>query len=130
MYGELFLGAGLFAILLLKNSKESGILSLRLNSAKEARMTKADIVEQVYLSLGLSKAEAAELVDLAFEIIKEALEKGDNVKISGFGSFLVRDKRARRGRNPQTGEALEISPRKVLTFKPSNVLRKQINSGT
>jgi integration host factor subunit alpha len=92
-------------------------------------MTKADLVEQIYRKVGFSKAESAEIVELAFEIIKEVLERGENVKISGFGSFVVRQKRARRGRNPQTGEELEIAPRKVLTFKPSNVLRKEINAG-
>ena len=91
-------------------------------------MTKADIVEKVYLTLGLSRQESAELVEQAFEIIKEALERGDTVKISGFGSFVVRQKNARRGRNPQTGEELMITPRKILTFKPSTVLRKAINA--
>jgi integration host factor subunit alpha len=91
-------------------------------------MTKADLVDQVHQNVGFSRKEAADTVELALEIIKEALEQGENVKISGFGSFVVRQKRARRGRNPRTGEELLITPRRVLTFKPSNVLRKAMNS--
>jgi integration host factor subunit alpha len=92
-------------------------------------MVKEDIVEQVFLNVGLPKRESADLVEMAFEIIKESLERGENVKISGFGTFVVRQKRARRGRNPHTGEELEISARRVLSFKPSEVLRKAINGG-
>ena len=91
-------------------------------------MTKADIVEKVYLTLGLSRQESMELVEHAFELVKETLERGETVKISGFGSFVVRQKKARRGRNPQTSEELTISPRKVLSFKPSTVLRRAINT--
>ncbi len=90
-------------------------------------MTKADIVETIYEKVGLSKRESARIVDMIFDIIKGKLENGENVKISGFGSFAVRDKNARRGRNPQTGEEITISARRVLSFKPSNVLRNNIN---
>ena len=90
-------------------------------------MTKADIVETIYEKVGLSKRESARIVDMIFDIIKGKLEHGENVKISGFGSFTVRDKNARRGRNPQTGEEIIISARRVLSFKPSNVLRNHIN---
>ncbi|HDJ27948.1 MAG TPA: integration host factor subunit alpha [Proteobacteria bacterium] len=90
-------------------------------------MTKADIVETIYEKVGLSKRESARIVDMIFDIIKGKLENGENIKISGFGSFAVRDKNARRGRNPQTGEEITISARRVLSFKPSNVLRKHIN---
>ena len=90
-------------------------------------MTKADIVETIYEKVGLSKRESARIVDMIFDIIKGKLENGENVKISGFGSFTVRDKNARRGRNPQTGEEITISARRVLSFKPSNVLRNRIN---
>ncbi len=93
-------------------------------------MTKADIVDQVYEKVGFSKKESAEIVELVFEIIKETLERSENIKISGFGSFVLREKRARRGRNPQTGEEIQITPRRVLTFKPSLVLKKAINSGS
>lgn len=90
-------------------------------------MTKADIVETIYEKVGLSKRESARIVDMLFDIIKGKLENGENVKISGFGTFAVRNKNARRGRNPQTGEEITISARRVLSFKPSNVLRKLIN---
>ncbi len=91
-------------------------------------MTKADIVEITYDKAGLSKKDVAEVVDLIFETIKCALEGDEKVKISGFGNFSVRQKRARRGRNPQTGDEITISERKVMTFKPSQILKKQINT--
>jgi integration host factor subunit alpha len=91
-------------------------------------LTKADIVERVYKEAGFSKKEAADLVDLVFKIIKETLAKGEKVKISGFGNFSIRDKATRIGRNPQTGEAMEISARRVLTFKPSQVLKEDVTA--
>jgi integration host factor subunit alpha len=91
-------------------------------------MTKADMVELVYERIGVSKREAASVVESIFDIIKESLERGENVKISGFGSFNLREKKPRRGRNPQTGEEITISARRVLSFKSSNVLRDQLNS--
>lgn len=92
-------------------------------------MTKADIVENIYDKVGFSKKESAELVELVFDTLKETLERGDKVKISGFGNFQVRQKRARIGRNPQTGQAIEISARRVLTFRPSQVLKADLNGG-
>lgn len=89
-------------------------------------MTKADIVERIYKEAGFSKKEAADLVDLVFKVIKETLAKGEKVKISGFGNFSIRDKATRVGRNPQTGEAMDITARRVLTFKPSLVLKEDI----
>jgi integration host factor subunit alpha len=86
-------------------------------------LTKADIVESVHKKTGFSKKDATILVERIFETIKHTLESGEHVKISGFGKFEVRQKRARRGRNPQTGSAIEISARRVLTFKPSQILR-------
>ncbi len=91
-------------------------------------LTKADIVERVYKEAGFSKKEAAELVDMVFNVIKDTLSKGEKVKISGFGNFSIRDKSTRVGRNPQTGEAMEISARRVLTFKPSQVLKEDVTS--
>ena len=91
-------------------------------------MTKADLVEEVYAAVGFSKKDSASLVDLVFETIKETLEKGEKLKVSGFGNFVVRQKKARVGRNPQTGDAIEISARKVLTFKPSQVLKNALNA--
>ncbi|MBX7149367.1 integration host factor subunit alpha [bacterium] len=90
-------------------------------------MTKAEIVESVYEKIGFSKKEAQDIVELVFDTIKETLEKGEKIKISGFGNFVVRQKRPRIGRNPQTGEEIEITQRKVLTFKPSQILKMALN---
>ncbi len=98
---------------------------------REERMTttKADIIEEVYRNLdGLSKKESAEVVEMVFETLKLTLERGEKIKISGFGNFVVRQKKERTGRNPQTGEEIKIAPRKVLTFKPSQVLKNAINT--
>ncbi len=91
-------------------------------------MTKADIVEILYEKVGFSKKEAADLVELVFDALKETLAKGQKIKISGFGNFVVRDKRSRVGRNPQTGQSIEISARRVLTFRPSQILRAEVNA--
>jgi integration host factor subunit alpha len=90
-------------------------------------MTKADIIEAVYEKIGFSKKDSAEIVELVFDTIKETLEKGEKIKISGFGNFVVREKKERVGRNPQTGEEILISARRVLTFKPSQVLKNALN---
>jgi len=92
-------------------------------------MTKADLVEIVSENCSFSKLEAAEIVDQVFQILKETLEKGERVKISGFGNFITCEKRPRKGRNPRTGEAVTISGRRVLKFKLSHVLRKVLNGG-
>ena len=92
-------------------------------------MTKADIVEALYEKVGFSKKEAADLVELVFDTLKNTLANGQKIKISGFGNFVVREKRSRVGRNPQTGESIEISARRVLTFRPSQVLRSEVNAG-
>ncbi|MBC7946273.1 MAG: integration host factor subunit alpha [Chitinophagaceae bacterium] len=91
-------------------------------------MTKADIFEKVSDNLGLTKKESAELVEAVFSLIKSTLESGEKLKIAGFGNFEVKQKADRRGRNPQTGEAITIEARRILTFKPSTILRKAINS--
>jgi integration host factor subunit alpha len=90
-------------------------------------MTKADIVEEIYNKLGFSKKEAADIVELLFMTMKESLRRGDKIKISGFGNFVVRSKKSRTGRNPQTGNAIEITARRVLTFKPSQILKQSLN---
>lgn len=90
-------------------------------------MTKADIVAAVQAKMGLPKRTTAQVVDDLFEIIKTTLEKGESVKISGFGNFEVREAEARPGRNPRTGEEITIPARRVLRFKASPVLRKAIN---
>ena len=91
-------------------------------------MTKADIIESVYEKVGFSKKEAADIVEMVFDTIKETLERGEKIKISGFGNFIVREKKSRVGRNPQTGEEIEISARRVLTFRPSQVLKNALNA--
>ncbi len=91
-------------------------------------LTKADIVNRLYKSEMFKKTDAVKYVETLLEIIKSRLESGEDVLISGFGKFCVKDKRARRGRNPHTGEDLMLGPRRVVTFKPSGVLRKKINS--
>jgi integration host factor subunit alpha len=90
-------------------------------------MTKADIVERIYTRVGFSKKEAADVVESIFEVIKGRLEHGEKVKVSGFGNFVINEKRPRKGRNPQTGEEIIITGRRVLTFKPSQVLKRTIN---
>ncbi len=91
-------------------------------------MTKADIVEKLYEKVGFSKKDVSHVVEEIFECIKTTLEVGEKVKISGFGNFSVRQKRARRGRNPQTGGEIIIEKRRVMTFKPSQLLKKAINA--
>jgi integration host factor subunit alpha len=91
-------------------------------------MTKADIVQAVYTKLGgFSKKEAADLVDQVFDSMKETLGRGEKIKISGFGNFVLRDKRQRQGRNPQTGEPIVITARRVLNFKASQLLKQALN---
>ena len=106
-----------------RDNDESG------ESGDRAAMTKADIIEAVYEKVGgFSKKEAAEIVETVFDTIKETLEISEKIKISGFGNFVVRKKNARVGRNPQTGEEITISARRVLNFKPSQVLKNALNS--
>ena len=91
-------------------------------------MTKAEIVQALYSKVGgFSRKESAELVDLVFEMMKETLGKGEKIKVSGFGNFVLRDKRQRPGRNPQTGQPIRISERRVLTFKASQILKQALN---
>ncbi len=91
-------------------------------------MTKAEIIDAVYDHVGgFSKKEAAEIVEAVFDTMKEVLADGTKIKISGFGNFQVRPKKERTGRNPQTGEPIPIEARRVLTFKPSQVLKAELN---
>ena len=92
-------------------------------------MTKAELIEAVYTKVGISKKESADLVEMIFDCMKDTLSKGEKIKISGFGNFVVREKRSRMGRNPQTGESMEITARRVLTFRPSQVLKNDLNGG-
>ncbi len=86
-------------------------------------MTKADLADAIFEKIGLSKKEAQDIIEIIFDTLKQTFKEGESVKILGFGTFHVRKKAARRGRNPKTGEDLEISPRKVITFRASNKLK-------
>jgi len=91
-------------------------------------MTKADLVDLIYERVGYSKKEAGTVVEEIFTIIRDGLCDGGKVKISGFGSFVVNQKKSRRGRNPQTGEPITIDSRRVLSFKASQVLKELVNN--
>ena len=90
-------------------------------------MNKKDIVEAIHQRIGFSKRETSAIVEAGFDLLKTALAEGDTVMITGFGRFSVREKKARRGRNPQTGESITIPGRKVVTFKASRVLKGRIS---
>lgn len=92
-------------------------------------LTRADLAESVYETVGLSRSESAALVETVLEEMSAALERGESVKISSFGTFLVRSKNGRMGRNPKTGEEVPIEPRRVLSFRPSHVLKERIDNG-
>jgi len=91
-------------------------------------LTKADIAERLFDDLGLNKREAKEIVELFFEEIKSSLETGEQVKLSGFGKFELRDKTGRPGRNPKTGEEIPITPRRVVTFRTGQKLKARVES--
>ena len=92
-------------------------------------LTKAEIAEMLFDELGLNKREAKELVDCFFEEIRDSLANGEQVKLSGFGNFDLRDKSQRPGRNPKTGEEAPIPPRRVLTFRPSHLMKDRVSEG-
>jgi len=92
-------------------------------------LTKAHIVEAIEKENGYSRKQSTEVTQILMEIIKQTLESGEDVLISGFGKFQVKKKRKRRGRNPATGEDLTLPPRRVITFKCSGTLRDRINNG-
>ena len=91
-------------------------------------LTKADIADRLFNEVGLNKREAKEFVDEFFEIVRVALENGENVKLSGFGNFQLRGKNQRPGRNPKTGEEIPISARRVVTFRPGQKLRARVEA--
>ncbi len=91
-------------------------------------LTKADFAERLFDELGLNKREAKEMVELFFEEIKSSLEKGEQVKISGFGKFELRDKNSRPGRNPKTGEEIPITARRVVTFRTGQKLKARVEA--
>ena len=90
-------------------------------------LTKEQIINDIYNYVGLSKSKSRSVIENCFEILKQTLEKGEDILISGFGKFVVKEKDSRRGRNPQTTEDLQLRARKVIVFKTSGVLRKKIN---
>ncbi len=90
-------------------------------------VTRADLAEAVYQRVGLSRTESAELVETVLAEISDVLVNGENVKLSSFGSFLVRSKSERIGRNPKTGVEVPITPRRVMVFKPSNIMKGRVN---
>jgi len=92
-------------------------------------VTKADIARIVHDRVGLTKKESAQIVESVLDVIRDSLEQGENVKLSGFGHFIVRQKHARRGRNPKTGTDITIAPRSVVTFRASPLLKDKLGSG-
>lgn len=95
---------------------------------KEASMTKADIADRISMKCGFTKAKSMDLFESVISIIKDTLESGEDLKVAGFGKFEVRQKNDRHGRNPQTGETITIEARRVLTFKPSTLLKQAVNA--
>jgi integration host factor subunit alpha len=93
----------------------------------EGTMTKADLIENIRIKANKSKKDSADMFDTVFSLIKDTLSSGEKIKIAGFGNFEVRQKDDRKGRNPQTGEPITIEARRILTFKPSIVLRQAVN---
>ena len=91
-------------------------------------LTKASIANRLFEEVGLNKREAKEFVDSYFEAIRQSLENGDNIKLSGFGNFQLRDKAERPGRNPKTGEEIPITARRVVTFRPGQKLRARVEA--
>jgi integration host factor subunit alpha len=94
--------------------------------APAGTLTRADLAERLHKQVGLSRADSARLVEQVLELMCEALSNGENVKISGFGTFVLRDKGERVGRNPKTGVEVPIAPRRVLTFRASQMVRDRI----
>lgn len=90
-------------------------------------MTKADIAVKIQNATGMTRKESTEALEQVLSIMKSALEQGENLKISGFGHFVIKEKKDRKGRNPQTGETITIGARRILTFKPSVVLKNRVN---
>jgi integration host factor subunit alpha len=92
-------------------------------------LTRADLAETVVLKVGLPRNESQELVELVIKVLSERLAEGEAVKLSSFGSFNIRQKGERVGRNPKTGQEVPITPRRVLVFRPSNIMKERINNG-
>ncbi len=95
----------------------------------ESTLTRLDLSEAVFREVGLSRNESAELVESVLDHVSDALVSGQSVKISSFGTFSIRDKNERIGRNPKTGEEVPIAPRRVLTFRPSHLMKERVDAG-
>ncbi len=95
-------------------------------SLEEVSMTKADIISEVFDKVGLPKQDAEEMVEMILDLIKQTLKETETVKLSGFGNFVVRKKNSRKGRNPKTGQEIEITPRKVVSFRPSMIFKEHV----
>jgi integration host factor subunit alpha len=93
---------------------------------EEVSMTKADIISEVFDKVGLPKQDAEEMVEMILDLIKQTLKESETVKLSGFGNFVVRKKNSRKGRNPKTGQEIEITPRKVVSFRPSMIFKEHV----
>lgn len=112
------------------NHPAAALLNRDNDSADTHTLTKADLANMIYTQVGLNKREAKEIIDDFFEAISSLLEQGQEVKLSGFGSFLLREKKQRPGRNPKTGEAVPVSARRVVVFHASQKLKEQVNIKT
>ncbi len=116
-------------ILTRKNPLPYGCLKPWGDMMAEKTLTRMDLSEAVFREVGLSRNESAQLVETVLEHLSDALVRGEQVKISSFGTFSVRDKSARVGRNPKTGEEVPINPRRVLTFRPSHLMKDRVADG-
>lgn len=104
------------------------MLSKKLKDVKMNTITRADVAETIYEEIGLSRKDSNDILDMVLDEIVQELSKGNDVKLSSFGTFSLRDKKARSGRNPKTGVDAIISSRRVISFKPSQTMRKIINA--
>lgn len=102
-------------------------MSNRIGESRPRTVTRADLAEAVYQKVGLSRTESAALVEMVLDEMSDSIARGETVKLSSFGSFVVRSKGERIGRNPKTGVEVPITPRRVMVFKPSNILRARVN---
>lgn len=116
-------------LILTRNSSALTLEKTRDVFMSDKTLTRMDLSEAVFREVGLSRNESADLVETVLSLMSDALVKGEQVKISSFGTFSVRDKNARIGRNPKTGEEVPITPRRVLTFRPSHLMKERVASG-
>ncbi len=112
-----------------ENPSPLWLLKTQGDNMAEKTLTRMDLSEAVFREVGLSRNESAQLVESVLEHLSDALVRGEQVKISSFGTFSVRDKSARIGRNPKTGEEVPINPRRVLTFRPSHLMKDRVADG-